>query len=220
MAETSFAEVIESRCASVAAGVVAPLLLLLVLVMVTVAEWSLLRESGWSLRRQNEVGWPSILTLGNFGWVVAATFLVCGLLTVTFATALYRLLPDSLARAGAGLIGLAGAALALVAFYPDPPGSEVRSWHGQIHDYVYPLIPLSGIAAAAIFTWSLWHQPGWTAQGRIALTVLAVVTPALLLTGAGAIGQFARFVLFGTLIVWLEVLALAVLNDARHGRNA
>jgi hypothetical protein len=206
---------------SALAGVLSPLVLAGTLLVATAVEWSFLRELGWSVAKQNEVGWPSILELGRIGWVVSGTFVVTGLMGLAFAASLYRVLPVRSARAAALLIGVASAALTLVAFNPDPPGTPQESWHAEIHGRAYPVIPLACISAAAILAWSLWDKRNWSHQARISLAAVVVLAPAFLLTGVDAVGQLARYTLFGTLLLWLELLALAllrVLRDARSGR--
>lgn len=61
----------------------------------------------------------------------------------------------------------------------------------------------------------LRKQPRGPRQGKPALAVLPVIVPAFLLTGVEAIGQLARYVLFGGLMLWLELLALGVLSLMR-----
>jgi hypothetical protein len=202
------------------AGALAPAVLLAVLLSVTVVEWSFLRRLGWSVVKQNEVGWPSILALSDIGWVVSAAFVASGLMGLGFAASLYRVLPVLSARVGALLIGAASGALTLVAFDPELPGTVDRAWHAEIHARAYPVIPLACITAAAILAWSLWGTPGWSHQARAALAAFVVLVPSFLLTGADSVGQLARYVLFGTLLAWLELLALGVLRALREPRGA
>jgi hypothetical protein len=202
------------------AGVVAPVLLLAVVAVVTVVEWPVLRQLGWSARRRNDVGWPSILALGQIGWTIAVAFVVCGILGLAFAATLHRVLPGLGARVGALVIGLAAAALGLVSFRADPPGTAVTSWHARIHDGAYPLIPVGSIAAAALLAWSLWDQPRWSGQARLALAALLVIVPAFILTGVNSVGQLARYVLFAALLLWLELLALATMSVIRVTRGS
>lgn len=199
------------------AGALAPPLLLLVLLGATAVQWPELRELGWSVRERNEVGWPSILTLGSVGWIVTLAFIVCGILGLAFATSLHHVLRGTGPRFAAVLIALVSAALVFAAFRPDPPGSSERSWHAQVHDLAYPVIPLGSIAAASILAWSLWSQPGWSGQARLALAALMLMVAAFLLTGLDATGQLARYVLFGTLLLWLELLALSTLDTGQEG---
>lgn len=196
-------------------GVIAPALLLLVLIGVTLGELSFLRDVGWSAVRRTEVEWPSLLALGRLGWLVVSAFVVCGLLGILFAAALARSVPTTAARVGARLLGLVSIALAAVAFKADRPGTPT-SWHGLIHNGVYPVIPAASVAAAALLGYGLWNAPRWRAQALAALATLVVVVVALALTNVAAIAQLARYFLFAALLIWLEMLAVAVLRVVRE----
>lgn len=205
------------RLAGALAGAAAPAALLVVLVAVTITRWSFLRANGWSVTRRNDVGWPSILTLGDEGWIVSATFVVCGIFSLLFAAALYAELPPSSARIAAVLLGFVGAALVVVALPPDAPGEQLASWHNQVHNFVYPVIPLASIAAAAFVAAARLDGTGWAHQAPVAVAMLCVLVPSFLLTGVDAVGQLARYVLFGALMVWFEVLALSLFSALRAG---
>jgi hypothetical protein len=210
-----------SRLSGGVAGAVAPPLLVIVLVAATAAEWPFLRENGWSVWRRTEVGWPSILAAGGGVWAVAVSvaFAVCGILACVFALSLFRAMSTPPSRVGAFLLAVVAGALVLVAVPADPPNVGERSWHAQIHDVVYPIIPVGSIIAAALLAWGLARQPGWRPQARLSLAVLLVSVPSFFLTGVDAVGQLARYVLFGALLVWLELLAVALLRSlrGRHG---
>lgn len=200
------------------AGVLAPLVLVVVLVVVTAAERPYLDRIGWSAIHRTAVEWPSLLALGHLGWLVVATFIVCGCLGFFFALSLARSMPTTSARLGAWFLALVSLALAGVAFKADPPGSPA-SWHGRIHNDVYPIIPAASIGAAALLAFGLRRLPRWGIHGRLALMALCVIALALALTNIADIAQLARYFLFGALLVWLETLALALLTLARTGKR-
>jgi hypothetical protein len=196
------------------AGVIAPALLVLVLAVVTLVELSFLHRLGWSAVRRTRVEWPSLLALGGVGWLVVVAFVVCGVLGIVFALALARSMPTTSAHLGAWLLALVSAALAVVAFKADKPGAQT-SWHGRIHNDAYPVIPLASVGAAALLAYGLWRSPRWRIHALAALATLSVVVVALALTNITAIAQLARYFLFGSLLVWLETLAIALLRVAR-----
>ncbi len=197
------------------AGVLAPPLLVAALVVATVAEWSFLRSIGWSALERSAVEWPSVLALGRVGWLVVAVFVVCGALGLAFAVVLACELPTRAARVGAGLLGLVSSALIVVAFKADRPGAA-STWHGRVHNDVYPLIPSASVAAATLLAYGLWHVSAWRGQARLALATLLVIVPALVLTNMSPVAQLARYVLFGALLLWLEGLAVALFRVARR----
>ena len=47
---------------------------------------------------------------------------------------------------------------------------------------------------------------------------MAVAAPAFALTAVDAIAQLARYPLFGSLLVWMEALALTAAAEAGHRR--
>lgn len=192
-----------------------PPLLLVVLVAMTAIEWPFLRDNGWSVTRRSDVAWPSILTLANGGWVVSLTFVASGAMGLLFGIALRGTLPRQ-ARVSALLLCVVGAALMVVALRPDPPGANVRTWHGELHDYAYPLIPLCTIGAAALLAITTRHEPRWSVQRRLALAAVFVLLPLFALTGVGAIAQLARYVLLGAVMLWFELLGLGLLSAVRQ----
>ena len=100
----------------------------------------------------------SSLALGDSGWTQTATFIVAGLLTLTFAAGLWRALRSGKGSTlgpllvGVWAVGLLGAG----AFETDPvsgypPGTPDRlsgnSWHGALHD-LFSLLGFVALAAA------------------------------------------------------------------------
>jgi hypothetical protein len=197
------------------AGVLAPPLLVVALVVATVAEWSFLRAIGWSALERSAVEWPSVLALGRVAWLVVAAFVACGALGLAFAVALACELPTRAARVGAGFLGLVSTTLVVVALRADRPDAP-PSWHGRIHNDVYPLIPAASVAAAALLAYGLWRVSAWRGQARLALAALLVIVPALALTNVSPVAQLARYFLFGALLLWLEGLAVALSRVARR----
>ncbi|MGZ8620956.1 MAG: DUF998 domain-containing protein [Actinomycetota bacterium] len=204
----------------VAGGLIAPPLFAGATVIVTLVDKSFVDDSGWSAVHRSEVGWPSVVMLGPHGGLVIAAFVTCGVLIIAFASALWVLVPDApLIRAAALLLGAAGLALCLVAFRQDPLGSEgVASWHDRIHNAAYPVIPITGTVAAGLVWAGVRRRAGWRGMARISLITVAVAAPAFLLTGVDPIAQLARYPLFGSLLVWIEALAVTAAGEAGRRR--
>jgi hypothetical protein len=204
----------------VAGGMIAPPLFVGATVVVTLVDKPFVDDSEWSAVHRSEVGWPSVVMLGPNGWVVIAALVTCGVLVICFASALWQLIPDARPlRVAAVLLGAAGLALCLVAFRQDPLGFEgASSWHDRIHNAAYPVIPICSTLAAGLVWWWARRRPGWQGMGRVSLATVAVAAPAFVLTGVDAIAQLARYPLFGSLLVWIE--ALAVTAGATKRRQA
>jgi hypothetical protein len=82
------------------------------------------------------------------------------------------------------------------------------SWHDRIHNAAYPAIPIGCTLAAGLVWAGARRRPGWRGMARISLLTVAVAAPAFVLTGVEAIAQVARYPLFGSLLVWMEAVAV------------
>jgi hypothetical protein len=51
-------------------------------------------------------------------------------------------------------------------------------------------------------------------MARVSLATVAIAAPAFVLTGVDAIAQLARYPLFGSLLVWMEALAVTAAGEA------
>ncbi|WP_217914478.1 DUF998 domain-containing protein [Miltoncostaea marina] len=207
------------RRAGLAAGVLAPPVVVATLVPLTIASRGFLGEAGWSAVARRDVMWPSILAVGPHGWAMAVLFPLCGAAAVAFAAALRPLLPTRTARAATGCIALAGVALALLAFETDVGDDVDPTWHGVIHDLAYPPVPLASIAAAALLAAGLRGGAAWRGVARLSAAAAAAFAAAFALTAVGPIAQVARYALFGALLAWFEALALAAVARDRRSRR-
>ncbi|WP_020573901.1 DUF998 domain-containing protein [Actinopolymorpha alba] len=181
-----------------------------------------LTRDGFNLARHP---W-SVLANGDLGWIQISNLVLAGVLTVTFAIGVRRVL-----RSGRGttwaprLLGLYG--LGLVAggvFVADPmPGfpqgttaDEAQvSWHGMLH-FVAGGIGFAGLIAACLVLGARFaaeDSPGWAWFSRVTGVLFAV---GFIGVGAGA-GSAATNVAFGITVVlaWAWLTALA----ARLGRQ-
>jgi hypothetical protein len=202
-------------------GLMAPPLFVGATVVVTLLDKPFVDESGWSAVHRSEVGWPSVVMLGPNGWLVIAALVACGLLVVGFASALWQVVDEAAPmRIAAGLLGAAGLALCLVAFRQDPLGYEgPASWHDRIHNAAYPAIPI-GVTLAAGLTWvGARRKPRCRLMPRLSLLTVAVAAPSFVLTGVDSIAQLARYPLFGSLLLWMEALAVTAVRGTSGGRT-
>ena len=156
--------------------------------------------------------WPSVLAAGPHGWVADVVFAVCGVAVILFAAALAPSVPTRPARAGAACVALAGAALALLAFPTDLRPQVETTWHGTIHDAAWPVVPLAAIAAAGLFAVGLRGRSDWGPVAAASALAAPLFALGFAATAVHPVEQLLRFVLFGLLLAWFELLALGALT--------
>lgn len=184
---------------------------LVVLVTLTIRQRDYIEELDWSAVHRTPLQWPSLLATGSGGWLLCATFLLSGLSVIGLAAA-YRAMPG-VARGTATSIGLTvmGIGLCLIAFPADRPDVASASWHANIHNGSYPLIPLGGMVACALAA----SEP----TGSRLRAWSRLLLPALIVSFAGGelddIAQLSRYFAFGFLLAWTAVVAVAVRTDVR-----
>src|SRR5512135_2262606 len=143
-------------------GMVGPLLFATVVVTLTRVEYPFLRSLGWDPIRHPTFDWPSGLALGPFGWIMTATFLVCGPLLSTFAWGLRQELPDPHGQIGTILLTCAGIAMMGLAFSTDLAITPLpSSWHGWVHDLSFLALGLLIIGAMIFLALSFRRRSRW-----------------------------------------------------------
>lgn len=204
------------------AGVLAPILFAAVVAFLSVVQYDFARELGWDPIRRTAAGWPSILALGDLGWLLTATLALCSVLGVAFAVGLYRATKGSpWNAAGAATLAVLAVAVGLEAFTTDPPGFPgPPTWHGEIHDAAYPVVVLSALAAPVLFAVGLARQPGWRRHAGVSLAAAAVLFATLVLQVERSYAQLLEYPFFATLLLWLELLALRLLRLTRSDERA
>jgi hypothetical protein len=182
--------------------------------MVTVHERSFLRSSGWDAVKRSAVEWPSLLALGDLDWLVATTFIVCGVLGIAFAIAFYRSASSVVGKTCSALLAVMSGALALEAFRADSPvRTQGESWHASIHNAVYPAIPVSAVGALVSIAIGGRRERFATGTFRLATTaLLALMIAGIALTWIASVAQLGRYVFFGALLAWYELLAITLLH--------
>jgi uncharacterized membrane protein YhaH (DUF805 family) len=167
----------------------------------------------------------SLLSLGDLGWLQITNFIVSGLLVVTYAVGMRRVLDGGPAGTwGPLLIGVYGVGMiAAGIFRPDaaygfPPGSpagvpSTMTWHSTLHGLSFLVVVLSLVGACAVFArrFAALRRPGWVAYcvttAAFAL-VLAVLGSA---TAAGLLLLVAAAIMF----TWLAVVAVRLLLETK-----
>ena len=104
----------------------------------------------------------SLLSLGEFGWIQVANFLVTGGLLIAAAVGMRRAMTRGPGCIwGPLMIGGFGAGLVIAGIFPTDPGAGFpvgaplgapeMSWHGLIHEVGFGLASVSWIAACVVF---------------------------------------------------------------------
>jgi hypothetical membrane protein len=160
----------------------------------------------------------SLLSLGDWGWVQIANFVLVGVLNLLYAVGLRgRLHPGPAGTWGPLLIGVYGVGLIVVGVFTTdpvagfPPGAAVPagpSWHGAIHALVALFTFLSLAAALAVFArlFVTRNERGWAFYCLAsALSILV-----LFFGGINSAVLMARFLRLATLIGWLAASLIAI----------
>lgn len=128
---------------------------------------ALLAQTLW--RQDYDVGTDPIssLSLGRYGWVQIATFIVVGALVAALGAGVWRLREHGTAGRGAGaLLVVMGLGLAGVgAFVTDP-----LAWHGRWHDVATGIAINAGLLAVLVLGVAWWRA------GRRAMALYGLAT--------------------------------------------
>lgn len=161
----------------------------------------------------------SMLSLGDSGWVMIATFIGSGVLTILCAIGLrYAGAGGNVELWGPLLIGVYGTGLILAGIFPAPAGlgfppgtpadlQPVMDTGAKLHSVGFMLAFGSLIVACFIFATGFWQAelPGWAAMSVVA----GIAMPALIAAGVG--GRIAPGIAFyiAAVLAWLWLAALA-----------
>ena len=199
--ETKRQQIIE---AAALAGMIGPGLFGLVLLALTSLQYDFMLEIGWRPLADPAGAWPSGLTLGPYGPVQVANFVVSGLLLAIFALGLRLGLTDGRgSRHGTSLLMAAGASMALMGFETDPiQRVGPRSLHGTIHDTAFVLFVFTFLAALVVLWRRFEGDPLWRTHALYTLATCILAMLLLLLPGV------AFYLFIATLLAWIEVSAI------------
>ncbi len=153
----------------------------------------------------------SLLSLGDRGWIQIANFVLTGLLVLTSAAGLRRVLrPGPAGTWGPILIGVYGLGLTWAGVFVSDPafgfpagtpaGGPVHlSWHGALHTLAPTVMNLALIAACLVFArrYAALGQPRWAAY-----CVVTAVADVILIGLSFALADF-RIMLIGGVFSWL-----------------
>jgi Protein of unknown function (DUF998) len=201
---------LSDRQASRLAALSAPIFVVIVVVL-TVHEWSFLHHLGWRVWGSSNVPWPSSTALGSWGWLQIVNFLQLGLAVLYLSERFTKLLPARRARTLARwTLRLAGLALLALCFKTDPSGT-VKTWHGGIHAIAFVVLVLATLVAMFAVA-RAGTQPARRASMFAAAAVILFTAVSIAWSGSGAVfGTLALLTILG----WVELLALLVARDSR-----
>jgi hypothetical membrane protein len=198
------------------AGMIGPVMFVVIVIVLTVAQYGFMRELGWHPTGSSGVPWPSGLALGPYGWLQVLNFILFGLLVIALAVGLHRRVSGRAAKIGTGLLMLAGVALVLLGFKTDPNllSTGPQTLSGWIHGLAFLLLTLSLLLTCFLMGWGLRKDPLWRSYGWYSLA-----TGMAFVVGSFIPGQIGAYVFLGVILVWVFVTALR-LRSVAEGASA
>lgn len=183
---------------------IGPVLFAGVLTVLTFVKYDFLKSLGWHPINDPTFDWPSGLALGNYGWVMTATFIISGILMALLAARLLLdLKPGPASRLGATLFVFAGLALTALAFTTDPTIRDTpATWHGRLHDLSFVLLGLTLFPAMIVLGFAFRQNDKWKNLSLYTWLTLVLAAPAFALKGA------AFYIFLFAILAWNEVVAL------------
>lgn len=183
---------------------IGPALFAIVLAILTIVEYDFLLSLGWHPINDPTFDWPSGLALGQYGWIMTATFILTGGVMTLFARRLFldlKLSPAS--KLGATLMAFAGLFLAALAFTTDPTIRDTpATWHGRLHDLSFVLLGLTLFPAMIVLGFAFRNDPHWKSFAVYTWGTLGLAAPAFFVKGAA----FYVFLFF--ILLWNELAAI------------
>jgi len=185
-------------------GLIGPVLFGFVVTTLTILKDDFLLSLGWHPLLAPTFDWPSGLALGQFGWIMTATFILSGLMMTIFASGLRLSLPRSqLTFISTLALSLAGLAIAGLAFTTDPTiRSTPATWHGHLHDFSFVVLGLTLIPAMILLGFAFQQDTRWKDLSFYTWVTVALALPTFWLKGA------AFYVFMLAVLIWSEVVAL------------
>jgi hypothetical protein len=193
-----------------AVGVVGCAAFVVVVAILTVVQWSSLRDRGWDPIRSSDVPYPSTLALGSLGWLQVLNFAILGLSVLAIAVGLWRVLepPPTAPLVLLAIAGLAGMGLMATT---DGSLSAVRTWHGAVHVGAFFTLLIALLLAMLLFGLTIAEQPtwAWLRPPSITIAVLVVVLTAGSFV-VPALGGLASVLSIAAMLVWLVLIGSAL----------
>lgn len=206
----------QQSAVQIRAGLVAPVLFAVGLVVITWAEWDYMRGLGFSLTDHGESAWPSGLAQGPIGWTQNVNYAIFGLLVLVFFSGLTGEFTRRRSRRTARVLLTGfGIALVLLAFPEDgPPFENPTTWAGYLHAFGFigiVLFSFSAMIATAIALRGNAAWRGYSAWSFAAAGAIFVFLPVFMfaLETATTVGVYG---FFGVTMIWVGALARRLSN--------
>jgi Protein of unknown function (DUF998) len=182
----------------------------LIVITLTVRQWSYLQGRGWHPIRSSDVPYPSALALGPGGWLQVVNFGILGLALLAIAAGLWQA-PGQRPTLAIWLLVVAGiAGLALMA-PTDGSLSSVRTWHGAVHVGAFFTLLIAIVLAAASLGLAGPDAPPWAGL-RVASIGVAIIVVALTVISfvVPSVGGLASVASIAAMLVWLAMVGAAL----------
>ena len=185
-------------------GIIGPIVFASMVTILTIVQYDFMRNLGWDPIHAPTFDWPSGLSLGPYGIWMTLTFILGGLLMVSFALALQTVLDEGTApRIGTLGLLLSGCALAGLAFATDPTiRSTPATWHGRLHDLSFVLLGISLLVSMLGLGRAFQNDPRWRGYGMYTFITAACAIPSFALKG------IAFYLFLGAILAWSIVIAI------------
>jgi len=179
-------------------GIVGPLLFAVVVTGLTIVQSDFMCTLGWNLLGP-VIDWPSGLALGPYGWLMTATFFVCGAMMAFFAYGLQLALNEKIATTLLMIAGLA--MMGLIASTDRTLSAAPRTWHGLLHDGFFALLGFTMMPGMLLLGRVFQKNEHWKRFAIYTWGTLAFVIPTFWLKGV------AFYVFLLAILTWSIVIA-------------
>ncbi len=187
------------------AGVAGPALFATIVTTLTLVQYPFMRSLGWDPIRHPTFDWPSGLALGPLGWIMTATFLICGALMSLFAWGLRGELSDHAGQIGTILMTWAGVAMMGLAFTTDRVITPLPiSWHGRLHDMAFMALGLTLIPAMLSLAISFRRYERWKHLAVLTWITFVLAVPTFAIKG------LIFYAFLAVILAWNELAAIGL----------
>jgi hypothetical protein len=199
------------------AGIAGPLLFGSVLTTLTLVQYPFMRSLGWDPIMHPTFDWPSGLALGPIGWIMTATFIVCGTLLSLFAWGLRAELRDLPGQIGTILMTWAGVAMMGLAFSTDRAIAPMPiTWHGRLHDMAFMSLGLLLIPAMILLAVSFHSHGTWKTLSIFTWITFVLAMPTFAIKG------LVFYAFLAVMLIWNVLAAIRLWKppEDRQPENA
>ncbi|MGD8406365.1 MAG: DUF998 domain-containing protein [Anaerolineales bacterium] len=188
-------------------GILGPIWFAGVVTTLTIFQYDFMRSLGWDPLYAPTLDWPSGLALGPYGIWMTLTFIISGLLMVTFSLVLRTVLDEPAPRIGNLGLLLSGCALMGLAFTADPTlRSTPATWHGFLHDLSFVLLGVFMLMSMLGLGRGFQHDSRWRGFSPYTFITTVLAIPSFALKG------IAFYMFLGAFLTWSVAIAIKLLR--------